>query len=105
MKTPSRCAPTRRELILLAGLVFTLLFFIPNNFASDASPHLANADVGTQQPFEKGLVTTGSYPDPRLTWASSVPETEILHYSPGQYPINATGGTTHFLCLCRRDSI
>lgn len=87
MRTTSRFTLTRRELVLLAGFFITLLFVAPTSFVSDATQYLADVHINSHHgPFysiEKGLSSTRSYPDPRLTWTGEVPETEMLFYSAG----------------------
>ncbi|KAI5120259.1 hypothetical protein M0805_004595 [Coniferiporia weirii] len=86
MKAASTLAPTRRELVLLTSLLAFLLFFTQSDYLS-SSVKVSNVIDGvadsTRHDAENGLVITNKYPEPRLTWTDVVPETKMLHHTPG----------------------
>lgn len=72
---------TRREVFLLSGLLFLLLFAANNDLFS---PLVSVVDGGVSRSDvveESDLV---KYPDPLLRWSDSVPETEIVAHSTGE---------------------
>ncbi|KAL5512942.1 hypothetical protein ACEPAH_3340 [Sanghuangporus vaninii] len=82
--------PTRRELVLLVLLCIALLYLVPNRYVSDsASSYLSKAGVVNEVGLSVGDVERDasasgvSFPELRLTWKDAIPETEMLHHSPG----------------------
>ncbi|KAL5492147.1 hypothetical protein ACEPAI_3594 [Sanghuangporus weigelae] len=77
--------PTRRELVLLVLLCIALLCLVPSRYVSDsASSYLSKAGVDRGDGRAEDLENSGvSFPEPRLTWKEAIPETEMLHHSPG----------------------
>lgn len=87
MMAASQLAPTKRELVLLAGLFVALLFLVPSSYMSDTALPVTSINMhnDAQHEADKGVSSTITYPEPRLTWADTMPETEMLHHSPGEY--------------------
>ncbi|KAL5537168.1 hypothetical protein ACEPAF_991 [Sanghuangporus sanghuang] len=82
--------PTRRELALLVLLCIALLCLVPSRYVSDsASSYLSKAGVVNELGLSAGDVEKDgsasgvSFPELRLTWKDAIPETEMLHHSPG----------------------
>ena len=90
MKATSSFTPTRREIILLVTLFLALLFLVPSSqIFSTTSNSQEKIVVGggkvSQGDVVNSLQATTTYPEPRLTWTESVPETKMLQHSPGSY--------------------
>lgn len=87
----SSLLPTRRELILLAILLVSLLFITNSEFAS--KPGLSFRDLARgdeeQSALETDVVLANTYPLPRVTWSETegVPETKLMHHVPGAFSI------------------
>ena len=85
--------PTRRELVLLALLFVGLLCFVPSKYVSD-SASLYFGKTGVLDGFigdaeKNGAVRNDgvrgvSFPEPRMSWKETIPETEVLHHAPGE---------------------
>ena len=76
---------TRREFILLGGLLFLLLFITNDEYVSQLESYVA-VKAGPEDTVVadgKG----GRYPDPLLNWTDSVPETEIVAHSTGEFSV------------------
>lgn len=70
---------------MLAGLFVALLFLVPSSYMSDTALPVTSINMhnDAQHEADKGVSSTITYPEPRLTWADTMPETEMLHHSPG----------------------
>lgn len=71
---------TRREVFLLSGLLFLLLFAANNDLFSP----LVVVDGGVSRSDVVEESDLAKYPDPLLRWSDSVPETEIVAHSTGE---------------------
>lgn len=89
MKATSSFTPTRREIILLVTLFLALLFLVPSSQIFSTTNSQEKIVVGggkvSQGDVVNSLQATTTYPEPRLTWTESVPETKMLQHSPGSY--------------------
>ena len=76
---------TRREFILLGGLLFLLLFITNDEYVSQLESYVA-VNAGP----EDSVVADGKggrYLDPLLNWTDTVPETEIVAHSTGEFSV------------------
>lgn len=83
ISSPDGLLLTRREVFLLSGLLFLLLFAANNDLFSPLG-FVVDVDGGVSRSNaveESGLA---KYPDPLLRWSDSVPETEIVAHSTGE---------------------
>ena len=88
MKTPSTFSPTRRELVLLTGLLVLLLFLTQSEYITTLKPQ--NVGITREIQLHDGkhaFFSTGAYPSPRFTWSNTVPETDIVAHVPGELDI------------------
>ena len=83
MKAPQPFVPTRRELVLLAGLLCTLFFITQSEFFA-ANQILSRKGRTDAQIVETSVVTSHSYPEQKLTWTNSIPETKVVAHVPGE---------------------
>ncbi|THH05519.1 hypothetical protein EW145_g4737 [Phellinidium pouzarii] len=86
MKPVSALVPTRRELVLLAGLLVFLLFITRSEYiptSNSVSHVLDGANENASHGVQNSVAVSNTYPEPRLTWTDAVPETKMLHHVPG----------------------
>lgn len=92
--------PTRRELVLVVGLLLTLLLLSQFHVFPSRSPPLLFED---EDESSTGLAVvekqvTPSFPEPRLRWTDLPPETKHIAYSPGGSLVLCLSFLS-FLCL------
>ena len=79
--------PTRRELVLVVGLLLTLLLLSQFHVFSPAKPHQLFED---DEEFSTDVAVVekqpvSGFPEPRLRWTDTPPETKHVAYSPGEF--------------------
>lgn len=84
MKAPQPFVPTRRELVLLAGLLCALFFITQSQFLVTTEAYTSSLERKQQRVVE--TTSLGTYPEQKLSWKDFIPETKIVAHVPGELP-------------------
>ena len=86
--------PTRRELVLLSALLLLLFFF-----HSGERHSLQHLDAVIDSQVKGPTYGHVHYPEERLSWKNSIPETKIIAHVPGKQIYLAEVGRRHLEIL------